>query len=125
MRRTYVGVEEDDAGLGPLDPCPFDPCGADPVEPCVLELEPDPPELWLSPELLEELDPLEEPPWEPPPLDPPELPPLPDECCAKVRDESRKTAATQRLESRIKHLVPTDYSNPAGDAVVSWTCRPI
>lgn len=102
-------------------------CEAAPPEVCALELEPEPlelcalepepAELWPPPELAEELDPPEEPPCEPPPppLEPLELPPPPDECCAKVMDESRRTAATQRLESRIEHLVPTErYSADQG-----------
>jgi hypothetical protein len=95
-----------------IELCPLDPCDDDPPELCALELEPEPPELWPPPELAEELDPPEEPPCEPPlpPLEPPELPPPPppEECCAKVTTERRRTAATQRLGSRIKHLVPTE-----------------
>jgi hypothetical protein len=99
----------------PADPCPLDACDDDPPELCALELEPEPPELWPPPEPAEELEP--PPPCEPPPplLEPPELPlfelpppPPPEECCAKVSTERRSTAATQRLGSRIKHLVPTE-----------------
>jgi len=79
--------------------CPLAPCEAD--EPC----EAEPPELWLLPELPEELDPPEEP-WDPPPPEPPELPPPPEECCANAADEKMRTAARPRLESRIKHLLP-------------------
>jgi hypothetical protein len=45
-------LEWDDAGDA-LELCVLDPCGTDPPELCALELEPDPPELWLPPELLE------------------------------------------------------------------------
>lgn len=31
-----------------------------------------------------------------------------DVCCAKAMEENSRTAARQRLESRIKHLLPTE-----------------
>jgi len=117
-----------DVGVA-IELCPLEPCDDDPPELCALELEPEPPELWPPPEPLE--PPEEPPPCEPPPppLEPPELPllelpppPPPEECCAKVTTDRRRTAAVQRLESRIKHLVPTErYSaDQAGDAMVSF-----
>jgi hypothetical protein len=79
---------------------------------CELELdELDPPELRLLAEPPEEPDPAEELLWEPPPplelLEALELLLAPDECWANAADENNRTAATHRLESRIKHLVPT------------------
>jgi hypothetical protein len=144
VERDEVGAEP---GLCTLETCEatlLEACELElepgPLELCALELEPEPPELCPlelepeaelcpPPELAEELDPPEELPCEPPPLL--ELPllelPPPEECCAKVMDESRRTAATQRLESRIKHLVPTERHSAdeiletrAGDVLVSF-----
>ena len=115
-----------------LEPEPPELCAleleVEPPELCALEPEPEPAELCPPPELAEELDPPEEPPCEPPPLELAllELPP-PEECCAKVMDERRRTAATQRLESRIEHLVPTEryaadqiLETRAGDVLISF-----
>jgi hypothetical protein len=62
--------------------------------------EPEPVEPKLPAELANELDPPEEP-CEPPELDPPP----PEECWATRVAERNKTETTNRLESRIEHLL--------------------
>lgn len=97
-------------GVAALELCPppGELCAGDPAE--------EEPELWLPPELTEELEPIEELLCEPPPpelalelaleVELEELPPA-VVCWARSRVEIRKTQMRQRPEIRIKHLLRT------------------
>ncbi|MGA7849797.1 MAG: hypothetical protein WCA13_11885 [Terriglobales bacterium] len=84
--------------------------GLDDGEPALATCEAEPLKLWLPAELAEKPEPPEEPPCEPPELDPPPPPPPPEACCARRVTETNRMAATTRLESRIKHLPPSEVS---------------